>query len=174
MTSEQLVDMLDESTKEFVAAANAIPDARAGAQPGSGRWSVKDCVEHVTVAEERFLTLLSNAMPAGELRIDGSREVALGLAIADRSTRAVAPDVVRPADRYATLADALAGFHQARSRTVELAKARYADLYSLDLEHRRFGPVNGIELMVIIAGHARRHAAQIREALSDLAASEAR
>jgi hypothetical protein len=106
--------------------------------------------------------------------MDGPREVALGLASADRSTRAVAPDVVLPADRYATLADALAGFQQARSRTVEFAKARYADLYSLDLEHRRFGRVNGIELMVIIAGHARRHAEQIRELVSDLGASEAK
>jgi hypothetical protein len=57
---------------------------------------------------------------------------------------------------------------------VEFAKARYADLYSLDLEHRRFGRVNGIELMVIIAGHARRHAEQIRELVSDLGASEAK
>jgi hypothetical protein len=33
----------------------------------------------------------------------------------------------------------------------------------LAVEHPRFGTVNGVGLLVLMAGHARRHAAQIRE-----------
>ena len=55
-----------------------------------------------------------------------------------------------------------------RSLTIRFAKDRAAELYWLSLEHPRFGTMNGSEFMVMIAGHARRHAAQIREAKTAL------
>jgi len=47
-------------------------------------------------------------------------------------------------------------------RIVEIASA--ADLYALASFHPVFGPLNGVEALIIIASHSRRHAEQIREA----------
>ena len=44
-----------------------------------------------------------------------------------------------------------------------------SDLYSVSIEHARFGVMNGVELLHTIAGHARRHAEQIREVRANLA-----
>jgi hypothetical protein len=73
-----------------------------------------------------------------------------------------------PAGRFETLEQALAEFQAARGRSLGIASEQGDALYLLATEHPRFGPVNGAELMIIIAGHARRHAEQIRETRAEL------
>jgi hypothetical protein len=46
---------------------------------------------------------------------------------------------------------------------VQIARSRGADLYGVKIVHGRFGEMNGQELLHVLAGHAGRHAAQIRE-----------
>ena len=83
--------------------------------------------------------------------------------VASRETRVNAPDPIQPAGRFATLAEALQHFDDARARSVAFAVKQGAGLYSLAAQHAFFGPVNGAEVMCLMAAHARRHAAQIRE-----------
>lgn len=83
--------------------------------------------------------------------------------VTDRQSRAQAPEPVQPTGRFSSLAQGLDEFSRTRARTIEFAQAHSDDLSCYPLEHRRFGPVNGCEMMIIIAGHARRHAEQIRE-----------
>ena len=68
-----------------------------------------------------------------------------------------------PRSRFTSLAEALEQFDRARGRTVQFARERAADLYTLATEHRVFGPLNGMETLIIVASHSRRHAEQIRE-----------
>ena len=82
--------------------------------------------------------------------------------IPDRSVRAKAPDPTLPTGRW-TLAEAIDEFNARRSRSIRFAEEHCDDLYSLATEHPRFGPMNGVELLIITAGHAQRHAEQIRE-----------
>jgi hypothetical protein len=70
---------------------------------------------------------------------------------------------VVPSGRFTTLAQALEEFNSGRTRSVQFAEERSEDLYCLAAEHPRFGAVNGVELLIIAAGHSRRHAEQIKE-----------
>ena len=155
---------LEASRLEFLAASNGVSDAQAKTSPGPGRWSVLECVEHVSLAEERFLGWLEQAELKEASPADRHKERELATLVIDRTRRANAPDAVRPTGRYENLAQALDQFNAARRRTVQFAQERAADLYSKSVEHPRFGKLNGAELILIIAGHARRHAEQIREA----------
>jgi len=47
---------------------------------------------------------------------------------------------------------------------LQFARERAAELYALASMHPAFGPLNGVEALIIIASHSRRHAEQIREA----------
>jgi hypothetical protein len=96
-------------------------------------------------------------------RIDKEKEALLTGRVPDRSVRVQAPDAVVPTGRFLTLEQALAQFNAGRTRSIQFAEDRCDDLYCLASEHPRFGPVNGVELLIIIAGHSRRHAEQIRE-----------
>ncbi|HUI77336.1 MAG TPA: DinB family protein [Bryobacteraceae bacterium] len=159
----EIVQILEDSRKVFTDAAAGVSEAQAKTNPAEGRWSVLQCVEHVTIVEERFLGFLESAGRLDSPAIDAKKEAELLALVADRSARAQAPEPVQPTGRYPTLAEAMQGFNAVRGRTIAFATGRAGDLHTLACEHRRFGPLNGREMLVVIAAHARRHAEQMRE-----------
>jgi hypothetical protein len=159
----EIVEALEASRKVFNEAAGGLTESQAGTSPAAGRWSVLQCVEHVATVEERFLGFLERAGRVDSPSINPQKEADLMARVTDRTTRAEAPEPVRPTGRFASLADAVEGFNAARTRTVAYAAERAAELSALDCHHQRFGALNGRELCMIMAGHARRHAEQIRE-----------
>jgi hypothetical protein len=126
----------------------------------------------VTNVEERFLGRLEQAEPLDQPRIDKEKEAALAARIGNRVSKVQAPEAARPTGRFSNLEEAVASFNSCRAQTLRFASERAADLYSLSIEHPRFGPINGVELLIILASHASRHAEQIRET-SSLAAAAA-
>lgn len=163
-TRTDTVQLLEDSRKDFESAVSGISEAQAGQRPAPGRWSVLECVEHVAVVEERFLRRLREAGRLAKPRVDPSKETDLLARMIDRTARAQAPEAVLPANRFPGLTQALEEFRAARGRTIRFAHESGEELYSLAVEHARLGAMNGAEFMRIIAGHSRRHAAQIRDA----------
>jgi hypothetical protein len=159
----EIIDILEKSREEFQAAAGGLPESLAKTRPEADRWSVLDCVEHVATVEEIFLKRLAGGEYTEAPPEDQGKEAALAARIVDRSTRRQAPETVVPKGRFTSLAEGLEQFHAARGRTVQFARERAADLYTLASAHPVFGPLNGVEALTIIAAHARRHAEQIRE-----------
>jgi hypothetical protein len=159
----EIVDNLERSRQEFMDAVAGLTETQAKARPDPERWSVLDCVEHVATVEERFLGWLEAAEKLDAPRVDKEKEWGLMARVPDRSVRVKAPDAVAPAGRFQTLAEALDRFNAGRARSIRFAEDRCDDLYCLAAAHPRFGPVNGVELLIITAGHSRRHAEQIRE-----------
>ncbi len=169
-TRSGIAEILESSRQEFNSAA-AVAESQANVRPQPDRWSVLECVEHVALVEERFLGRLEQAQPQETPRIDKQKEADLLARVASRANRAEAPEPVRPSGRFSSLAQALEQFNAARARTMRFAEHRAADLYLLSADHPRFGTLNGVEWMILMAGHARRHADQIREARAALAKS---
>jgi uncharacterized damage-inducible protein DinB len=159
----EIVQNLERSRQEFIAAVAGLNEAQAKLRPDPARWSVLDCVEHVTTVEERFQGWLNSAKKLDAPRIDKEKEATLMARIPDRSVRAQSPEAVLPTGRFATLEEALEQFNAGRTRSIQFAEGRCDDLYCLASEHPRFGPMNGVEFLIIIAGHSRRHGAQIKE-----------
>ena len=160
---DEIVQHLERSRQEFMAAVAGINEEQAKLRPEPDRWSVLECVEHVTSVEERFLGFLKAAPKTDTPRVDKEKEAGLLVRIPDRTTRINAPEAVLPTGRFTTLAEALEQFNTGRTRSIQFAQDRSGDLYYLASEHARLGPMNGAEFLILIASHARRHAAQIRE-----------
>jgi uncharacterized damage-inducible protein DinB len=158
-----LIEALEASRRELLQAVGAIPEAQAKSQPEAGRWSVLECLEHVILSEERLLRRFESSPLRETAERDKKKEADLAIRVPDRTTRAEAPEALRPTGQIGALAEALQRFNSARDRTIEFARDRASDLYLISFEHQRFGSLNGAEWMVLLAGHARRHAAQIKE-----------
>jgi hypothetical protein len=124
---------------------------------------VLECVEHIVIAEGRFLGWVQNPTAEPAPPMDKEKEAKLLLGVSGRSLRVNAPEPVHPTGRFATLAEALAQFDATRANSIKFAESAGPGLYSVAAKHPFFGAVNGGEVMVLIAAHARRHAAQIRE-----------
>jgi hypothetical protein len=163
----EIVNNLERSREEFLSAVGGLTDEQAKMKPGPERWSVLECVEHVAFVEERFLGWLDQAERLEARRMDREKELRLMAMIPDRSVRTKAPEAVVPTGQYKTLGDAIARFEAMRARSIRFAE-RPGDLYCLASVHPRWGKVNGVELLIIIAGHSRRHGEQIREIRAEL------
>jgi hypothetical protein len=165
----EIIKTLEQSRDDLHSAVEGLNEAESRTRPAEGRWSVLECLEHVATVERRFLSRLEGA---GQLDspIDPEREPRVLGMVTDRGQRRQAPAPVQPAGRFASVADALADFDATRAEVIRLAQARHSELRTLGAQHQLFGQVTGYELMLIIAGHACRHAAQIREARATLAA----
>ena len=159
----ELVQHLERSREEFLASVAGLNEAQAKVRPDPARWSVLECVEHVTTVEERFLSWLETAKKLDTPRVDKEKEAGLLVRVPDRTTRLNAPEAVLPTGRFTTLAQALEQFSAGRTRSIQFAQDRSGDLYYLASEHPRLGPMNGVEFLILIAAHGRRHTAQIQE-----------
>lgn len=170
----EILEILEKSKQEFDAAASGMPESLANARPGENRWSVLECVEHVATVEEVFLKRISAVAPGEAPAADKTREAALAARVLDRSTRRDAPEAIHPKGRFKTLAEGLDKFHAARASSMRFAQDNASTLYSLTAAHPVFGTLNGVEALALIAGHARRHADQIREVRAALEKSSDR
>jgi hypothetical protein len=171
MSPQQNVDLLEllrESSADLGRAVEVARTCDPSAIPSADCWSVLQCVEHVVAVEERFLDRLQTAERTTEGQRDAQREAGLAARIRDRSTKAVAPEGVQPKGRYVNLDEAAAQFTAVRERTIRYAEERSGELYLVSIDHPRFGRLNGVELLVLMASHAQRHADQIREIAGNL------
>jgi hypothetical protein len=165
MAPQESVDILrclKDSRAEFLAAAQGLSEAQAKSSPAPSRWSVIECVEHVVVAETRFLGWLQDPIAEPAPPVNHEREAQILSRVAARTTAIQAPEPVRPSGRFATFAEALKEFEAIRAASIQFAETQGAGLYSLAAKHPFLGVCNGAEAMVLIAAHSRRHAAQIR------------
>ena len=88
----------------------------------------------------------------------------------NRTNRFQAPEAIHPTGRFKTLPDALEHYRKVRARTAHFAYEHASDLASYTATHPVMGLLNGREALILIAGHSRRHAAQIRETVAALTA----
>ena len=158
-----LIALLEDGRQDVLVSVRDLSDEAAATKPAPDRWSVLECLEHIVTVEDRFLGWLTTGEVHPTPQPDAEKEGRLFGMIMDRSTTVQAPEAVVPAGRFATLAAAVDAFNEARDRTAQIARARGTELYSVKVAHARFGEMNGSELMHVLTGHARRHAAQIRE-----------
>jgi DinB superfamily len=169
MPSQEMRDVteqLERARAELMFMVGGLTDAQARTKPAPDRWSVLECLEHVTFVERRFLGMVKASEVGTSGERDAAKEAALMERLLDRTSRRTAPEPVRPAGKYGSLAEALQEFQAARDETLRFASEEGPNLVSRSATHLVLGPLNGVEALLLIADHGRRHAEQMREAAS--------
>ena len=155
-----LVSILEHGRRDFVEATSGVT---SDVRPRSG-WSVLECIEHVIIAEERYLSWLRNGTPV-EPRRDSEKELRLFAIARSRLEKRETPEPFRPIGRFKSIEAALAGFNELRDRSVQAVRDIGDGIYSVAATHPRFGEMNGAEVVQLMDAHARRHSEQVREIL---------
>jgi hypothetical protein len=168
-----IVETLEQNRTGFLSVLAGVTDGDAAARPATGGWSVLECAEHVIIVEKRFFAFLARADRLPEPRIEPEKEAAFVTRLSNRETKVDAPEAVLPTGRFTTVVDAVAEFNDARDRVIRFAEKNQAELYRLSATHPKFGVLNGVEILLFIAGHAARHAEQMRDALASRVAANA-
>jgi len=161
---------LDSATRDLRAAATSVPESRQERKPSPERWCVNEVLEHIGLVEQLFveslITRIETARAAGlgtevdapEMLTDHLRAV-----VEDRTAPRTAPERVVPTgavDGRAALASVEEGHRRLRDA---LARCDGLALSTVTVDHRIFGTLNVYQWIDLLAGHERRHLAQIIE-----------
>ncbi|MGA2713716.1 MAG: DinB family protein [Bryobacteraceae bacterium] len=142
-------------------------------QPGEGRWSIGECLEHVMRVENRILGLIGKKLegPAEPRTQDSAQEkdAVIAKMVPDRTSRREAPEPVRPIGQFVDTSELLAEFQKTRARTAQFVADTEADLRSYFVPHPAFGDLDCYQWLLVLGLHGERHARQIEEIKADSA-----
>ena len=164
----QLVQLLSDSQKEFLAAVTPLTDQQWKWRPAPERWSVGECAEHIVLTEaaifSRAQKALSNAPdPDWETKTAGKTEILLRV-VAQRQGTWIAPQEIQPTGKMSRK-EIMTAFAETRARTLGFAEETQAPLK----EHLAPHPfpvlnlLNGYQWVLYIPLHNMRHNKQIEE-----------
>jgi len=171
MTAEErmkVLNWLDESHKEFLAAIDGVTDEQWKWKPAPNRWSVGETAEHIVLAEAALFgnlrkAVASDANPEWEERTKGKTEL-IERVMAPRLGKAQAPEPLVPQGNM-TAAQVRERFEKQRAEIVNFASDTAVALKEHTAEHPFpvFGTLNAYQWLIYVPLHTMRHDKQIAE-----------
>ena len=167
-----LVEMLEASSRKFLGNLQNINSDQWSFKPDSGAWSVGEIAEHITLSENLLYSIVEKTLltPANEEKAQSleGHEKQLLVTVMDRSSKAQAPEVLRPSGKFASKQELIDAFKQARRQTIAYVRTSNDSLKSHVAQHPVFGELTAYQWLIFIAGHADRHIDQLEEVKSNV------
>jgi len=169
---DTVVAHLERTQKSFEQTLSGVTPEQWSFKPAPDRWSLAEIAEHIAKMEDMlrgFVTgqLVNIPTPPdfAELTADQYKEAdAQVLAQAtDRSQKGQAVEPARPAGIYKTVDEGLQAFAEKRTKTIEYARTTQDDLRAHFTPDRKLTRIDGYQYLLMMAGHAERHVAQMNE-----------
>ena len=159
-----LLAALQESRDVFLNSFAGVTEEQSHIKPAPDQWSVLDTIEHLTTAESIQLNLIKTQRTPRPANTP-DREYAFLQMIPNRMHKMESPDGAKPIGRFATLAEAAEQFRTTRAGVIQFLEQYTDDLRASRVQHPHpaAGMVSICEMLVAMAMHAKRHAAQIEE-----------
>lgn len=162
---QKLMDHLEQSRKAFLASIEGVSEEQWKYRPAADKWSIAEVAEHITLAEsmaEQLLLKGAAAAVPGDKRSSMADEK-ISAMLLNRDRKAQAPEVLRPASKFASPSEVVAAFEEARAKTIARAKDYPHDMRAVLLPNPVFGEVDLHQSYLFMSGHTLRHTAQIEE-----------
>jgi hypothetical protein len=155
---------LQASRDIFLNSFAGISEEQSHVKPAPDRWSVLETIEHLTTAEGIQLKLISTQRTPRPSDAP-NREGAFLHMIPNRTNKMESPEIAKPIGRFVTLAEATEQFKKTRAGTIQFLEQYTDDLRASEVKHPHpaAGMLSICEMLVAMAMHAKRHAAQIEE-----------
>ena len=162
-----LVRDLTTAQQEFTAATRGLTEAQWRFKPAPTRWSIAEVAEHIALVEQAIggqvrgpLLQTPEEEPAADAAAAEGRYRTL---MADRSAKFNAPEGFVPSGTWAST-DALVAAQVANhTTTLHYVHGTQDALRWHRLPHPALGPMDGVQWLVFMAAHTRRHVQQIEE-----------
>jgi len=165
---DRVLQYLAQSREMMVQAVEGLSPAQQSFRPAPDRWSVADCVEHVTVVEANILKAIHRNLqqpPGDKPDTNGKDQVVLDN-VPGRATRVKGPQAVMPNGRWPDFDECLRQFHAARQSTIGFTEATQANLRAWAFNHPFLGPLDCYQWLLFLATHCERHVHQMEEVKS--------
>ncbi len=171
MTAEErtkVLQWLDESRQEFLAAIDGVTETQWKWKPAPERWSVGETAEHIVLAEAALFENVQKAVaspvnPVWEEKTKGKTEF-IERVMAPRLGKAQAPEAVVPKGDM-TPAQVKERFARQRAEIAKFAGETEVALKEHTVEHPfpAFATLNAYQWLIYAPLHTMRHDKQIAE-----------
>ncbi len=161
-------ELLAASRVELLDAIASLTPAQWDWRPPTGGWTPGEILEHVAVIERGVVRMLLAGFPEGHPAVPRPPEKLLAYdrrlpsLLADRTARIEAPAALHPRRKYDTPEAVAALVTEFRTQAQAFADAPTWDLGTRTATHIVFGELDGVQWLILLAGHGSRHIAQIR------------
>ncbi|MCC5928886.1 MAG: DinB family protein [Cyclobacteriaceae bacterium] len=162
---EKMVKVLQQSQEKFTTAIHGLSEEQIKFKPASGKWSIAECIEHITLAELRFPEIVHEEMlkPADphkrkKIKI---KDEAIREKMISSKWKARSPEVFKPSGRFEDTASAISVFNNQRRATIDYVKTSQDDLRNHFWRHPLFGTIDLYQTLLLMSAHLERHAEQI-------------
>lgn len=167
---EQALSSLVESRNRLRATVAGLSEEQRRFRPAPDRWSIVDCIEHLTVVEKftlaRTQRLLQEA-PANTPETQGKDDVIL-TRVPGRAQRVKGPEAVLPTGRWPDFEELMRQFETARQQTIDFARDTQAGLLrERHFPHPFLGPLDCQQWLLFLGAHCERHVRQMEEVKAD-------
>ena len=158
----ELLQRVDKARDGLIAAVAGLSESQSNFRPSPEAWSVAGIVEHLAMVEGFVIQRLQQMPEAPDEGNFKDGDAVLFGRVADRSGRFKAPERVHPTGK--SLSNSLEQLVNTREKIGELIRsAPDAHFRQHSMPHPVFGPLDGHQWLVAVAGHCVRHTQQIIE-----------
>jgi DinB superfamily len=166
---DKLLKSLEESHERLLLMAKNLSREQLHYRPAPDRWTVAECLEHISMVEARVLGAIQKTLEAGpdpskRSALEGKDDSIIPGAVA-RITRFKAPEPLVPTGRCPD-DQLLKEFEGTRQQTRAFAVSTTADLRHHFYKHPALGDLDLYQWMLLIAGHCDRHRVQSEEVMA--------
>lgn len=164
---ELVVEQLAESRERLVLTVEGLSEEQRSFRPAQDRWSIADCIEHVTVVEDFVLGKIQQALqssPEPERRDEarGKDQIVLEKVPA-REQRVKGPEAVMPQGRWRVFEELVRNFEATRERSVRFSAVTQGDLRCHFFPHPILGSLDCYQWLLFLSAHCERHVRQMEE-----------
>ena len=159
--------ILKETKKYFLKNIKGLSDAQLDFKAAPEKWSIRQCIEHITLSESFLDQLLQGTLNApanpekrSEIKIKDKDIVTF---LTDRSKKAQAPEPIQPKGNFKNTEEMIQQFNAARDKHIEYMKTTQDDMRNHCTSHPAFGMLDSYQWMLLVAAHSKRHTLQIEE-----------
>jgi hypothetical protein len=158
----ELLQRLDGVRERLIGAVAGLSQEQADFKPSSDTWSVAGIVEHLATVEDLVIIRLEKMASEPNHGMFKDSDVVLFDKVVDRTERFQSPERVHPTGK--SLGSSLERLAATREKIVGLIRsAPDGHFRQHSMEHPVFGPLDGHQWVVVVAGHCLRHTEQILE-----------
>lgn len=168
---KEAVSYLKQTKKDLLKAVKGLSEAQLNFKATPDRWSIAECLEHITLAEMGLWQMYQGGMqqaadPAKRTDIKVTAEQIIK-GLTDRSKKATAPEIAVPKGTFKSYEATFAAFNKSRDSMIEYLQTTEDDLKNHTLQHPGFGTIDARQFILSMAAHGKRHTLQIEEVKVD-------
>lgn len=157
--------ILNSSLMKFNSAINNLSEAQLNFRPAPDKWSIAECIEHITLAELEFSKILGREMqkpsnPAlrSKIRIQDDE---IQPKMTSRKWKAQSPEIFKPSNKFGTTSETITAFQNQRNQTISYVETTKDDLRNHYWQHPLTGKIDLYQTLLLMSAHLERHIEQI-------------